>query len=99
MTRRFRVATTKAEEIHTGATFAPGEEAVGIDPSHPDDARKIEAGVFVEISGGAPPTYSDAVIRKATELGVDLATVKATGKRGVTVPDVERTHENQEVSK
>lgn len=49
----FRVASTKPEEIHTGATFAPGEEAAGFDPDNEEDARKLEEGLFVEVSQGA----------------------------------------------
>ena len=96
---RFRVASSKAEEVNSGATFAPGEEAIGIDPEHPDDARKIEEGRFVEIREKAAPKISAAVVKKAEELGVDLEQVEPSGKRGVTVADVQRTHDNQEASK
>lgn len=51
---RYRVAKSTPEEIQTGATFAPGEEAVGIDPAAPEVARKIEEGRFVEIQEEAP---------------------------------------------
>lgn len=97
-TRRFRVASPQMQEIHTGASFLPGEEAPGFDPSDPYDAAKLEEGLFVEIQGVEQPP-SAAVVRKAEELGVDLADVKPTGKRGITVADVVRTHENQEASK
>jgi|GEM_PF-3047980 len=96
--RRFRVASTKAEEVNSGATFAPGEEAIGFDPDNPEDARKLEEGLFVQIQEETVRPPSDAVIRKAEELGVDLAEVEPTGKTGVTVADVQRTHDNQEAT-
>lgn len=45
----YRVASSHPEETAVGATFAPGETVSGIDPSDPDDARKIKEGRFVEI--------------------------------------------------
>lgn len=95
----FRVASSKAEEIHTGATFAPGEEAIGFDPDHPDDARKLGEGLFVQVQEREVPAPSDAVKKKALELGVDLDAVVPTGAKGqVLVADVEKAHDNQEVS-
>lgn len=98
--KRFRVASTKAEEIHSGATFAPGEEAVGFDPSDPDDARKLGEGLFVQVHERSVPTPSKAVIEKAAELGVDLTAVdQGSGKHGaILVSDVERIHHSQEAS-
>ena len=96
---RFRVSSTKLEEAHTGASFAPGEEAIGIDPSNEDDARKIDEGRFVSIIEKAERKPSDAVVKKAEDLGVDLNDVKPTGKRGIIVADVQRTHDNQEENK
>ncbi len=98
---RYRVASTKAEEIHTGATFAPGEEAVGFDPSNPEDARKLEECLFVEIQERAVPAVSKAVREKAAELGVDLEQIGiGSGARGaIVVADVERIHDNQEETK
>jgi hypothetical protein len=96
---RFRVASTKLEEIHSGASFAPGEEAVGFDPNHPEDARKLDEGLIVEIQEEIVRPPSEAVVKKAEELGVDLDDVTPTGKTGITVADVQRTHDNQEESK
>lgn len=98
--KRFRVASSHPEENHTGATFAPGEEALGLDPENPDDARKIEEGRFVAILDEAPPKVSKEAEAKAEELGVDLALVEGTGaKDAITVADVQRTHDNQENAK
>jgi pyruvate/2-oxoglutarate dehydrogenase complex dihydrolipoamide acyltransferase (E2) component len=96
---RFRVASTKLEEIHSGASFAPGEEAVGFDPGNPEDARKLAEGLFVEIQEETVRPPSEAAVKRAEELGVDLNDVTPTGKTGITVADVQRTHDNQEASK
>lgn len=97
MTTRFRVTSSKLEEIHTGASFLPGEEAIGFDPENTDDARKLEEGLFVEIQAEAPREHSEAVVKKAVELGVDLDTVTPTGKNGdVLVADVEKAAQTQE---
>jgi pyruvate/2-oxoglutarate dehydrogenase complex dihydrolipoamide acyltransferase (E2) component len=94
---RYRVASSHPEETHTGATFAPGEEAVGFDPENSEDARKLEEGLFVAIQEKAPRPPSKEAVAKAEELGIDLEEVAGTGKDGaVTVADVERTHQNQE---
>ena len=98
MTDGYRVAGTRPEEIHTGATFAPGETAEGIDPENPFDAAKIAEGRFVAIQSGKPPKASKAAQKKAEDLGVDLEKVDGTGNKGaIGVADVERTHDNQEV--
>jgi pyruvate/2-oxoglutarate dehydrogenase complex dihydrolipoamide acyltransferase (E2) component len=97
---RYRVTSTKLEEIHTGATFLPGEEAIGFDPTDPDDARKLDEGLFVEIQTDAPREPSEAVLKKAEELDVDLETVAPTGKHGdILVADVEKAAKNQEENK
>jgi pyruvate/2-oxoglutarate dehydrogenase complex dihydrolipoamide acyltransferase (E2) component len=94
---RVRVAVSHPEEVHTGATFAPGEEAIGFDPSNEEDARKLEEGRFVVIQEKAARPPSKEAVAKAEELGVDLSEVAGTGKDGaITVADVERTHQNQE---
>lgn len=99
MSEGYRVASAHPEEIHTGAEFAPGEQAVGIDPSHPFDAAKITEGIFVPIRTTAALKASDAAEKKAEELGIDLSKVEGTGAKGaITVADVEQAHENQEVS-
>lgn len=94
----YRVAETRPEEIHTGATFAPGEMAEGIDPADPFDAAKIAEGRFVAVQSGKPPKASKAAQKKAEDLSADLSKVDGTGANGaITVADVERTHDNQEV--
>lgn len=45
----YRVTSSKPEEIHTGATFAPGEEVPGLDPKDPFDADKLERGLISEV--------------------------------------------------
>ena len=94
----FRVASTKPEEVHTGATFAPGEEAVGFDPSNPEDKRKLEEGLFVEIGEAKGPQFaSKEADERAAELGINATLIPGTGKDGaITVADVEKAHDNQE---
>ncbi len=94
----YRVAGTRPEEIHTGATFLPGETAEGIDPDDPFDAAKIAEGRFVAVQSDEPPKVSKAAQKKAEELSVDLLKVDGKGAKGaITVADVERAHDNQEV--
>ena len=52
---RYRVSSSHAEDIASGAVFAPGETAVGVDPENPFDKAKIEAGVLVEIKRRSKP--------------------------------------------
>jgi pyruvate/2-oxoglutarate dehydrogenase complex dihydrolipoamide acyltransferase (E2) component len=97
VTTRYRVASTKLEEIHTGASFLPGEEAPGFDPSDPDDARKLEEGLFVAIQDQPARPPSKEAVALAKELDVDLDKVAGSGANGtVTVADVQRTHDDQE---
>lgn len=42
--KRFRVTSTHAETISTGASFAPGELAVGVDEKDPHDKAAIDEG-------------------------------------------------------
>lgn len=46
---RYRVSSSHVEDIASGAVFAPGELAVGVDADDPHDASLIERGVLVEI--------------------------------------------------
>jgi pyruvate/2-oxoglutarate dehydrogenase complex dihydrolipoamide acyltransferase (E2) component len=98
---KFRAAGNRPVEIATGATFAPGENAPGVDPDNPHDAAEIEAGRLVElVEPKDPPEPSEAVVKKAAELQVDLAEVAGTGKRGaILVADVQKFHDNKEASK
>jgi len=98
MTDGYRVASQHPEEIHTGASFAPGETAEGIDPSNPFDAAKITEGRFVAVKAVPAPKASAEARAKAEELDVDLDEVDGTGAKGaITVADVVRAHDNQEV--
>ena len=88
------------EDIHTGATFAPGEEAIGLDPTDPFDAAKIADGAFEplpETPAETPPDATPDAVEKAAELGVDITTVAGSGKDGrILVADVEAAHDNEE---
>jgi pyruvate dehydrogenase E2 component (dihydrolipoamide acetyltransferase) len=98
--KRYRVASSQIEDIHTGAMFAPGETAVGIDPDDPYDAAKIVEGKFVELAEQTSPWASPEAEAKATELDISVDDIQGTGKNGgITVADVELAHDNQEVSK
>lgn len=46
MADRYRVALhcSHPEDIASGASFGPGETAVGVDPKHPHDKAAIEDG-------------------------------------------------------
>lgn len=46
---RFRVSSAHPEDLASGATFAPGETAVGVNPKDPHDARLIEEGRLVPL--------------------------------------------------
>jgi len=94
---RYRVTSPTVVDIHTGAMFAQGEEAIGFDPDDPHDAQLLADGRVVELQETAPPAPSAAVVKKAEELGVDLATVKGTGARGaILVEDVQNAHDQEE---
>lgn len=94
---RYRVTSPTVVDIHTGAMFAQGEEAIGFDPEDPHDARLLAEGRVVELQETAAPAPSDAVVKKAQELSVDLSTVKGTGARGaILVGDVENAHKASE---
>ncbi len=41
---RYRVTSSHPETISTGASFAPGELAVGVDPSDAHDKAAIDEG-------------------------------------------------------
>lgn len=91
MTQEYRVSSSHAEDIHTGASFAPGEVAVGVDPEDPHDAALIEDGRLVEVIPSEPVKASEAAEKAAAELGVDLAEVQGTGAGGgITVDDVKK---------
>jgi len=49
--KRFRVASTHAEDLASGATFEPGAVCVGVDEKDPHDQRLIEEGRLVLVSG------------------------------------------------
>lgn len=84
-----RVVSTHAEDIASGAAFGPGEIAVGVDPSDPYDRTKIEEGKLLPLDPPAEPKATEAAVKKAAELGVDLSTVTATGANDqITVDDV-----------
>lgn len=51
--RRFRVASSHAEDIASGATFEPGATCVGVNEKDPHDKRLIEEGRLV-LLGGEP---------------------------------------------
>lgn len=44
MADRYTVESEHAEDISTGQTFYPGDEAKGVDPKHPHDKAMIEDG-------------------------------------------------------
>lgn len=48
--RKFQAAGNRPVEIGTGATFAPGEPAPGVDPSDPHDAVQIDEGRLVDVT-------------------------------------------------
>jgi pyruvate/2-oxoglutarate dehydrogenase complex dihydrolipoamide acyltransferase (E2) component len=99
--KRYRVASTQIEDIHTGAMFAPGETAVGFDPADPYDAAKLADGKFVAIAEpiGEQVDATPDAIERAAELEVDLEKVAGSGKNNrILVGDVEKAHENQEAS-
>ena len=54
----YRVVSTHVEDIASGAMFANGEVAAGINPKDEYDKAKIDAGVFVPVIG--TPPESDA---------------------------------------
>jgi pyruvate/2-oxoglutarate dehydrogenase complex dihydrolipoamide acyltransferase (E2) component len=94
------LTSQRVEDIHTGAMFAPGEEAVGLDPDNDYDAAKIADGAFEPIPPDAEEAGPDATpeaVEKAAELGVDLSQVTGTGENGrIKVGDVEKAHEAEE---
>lgn len=53
---RYRVSSTHPVDIASGAVFAPGETAVGVDSEDPHDKRLIEEGVLVETTSSKPKT-------------------------------------------
>jgi hypothetical protein len=52
---RYRVSSSHAEDIASGAVFAPGETAVGVNPDNPHDKELIDRGVLVEITRPSKP--------------------------------------------
>lgn len=95
---QYRVSSNQIEDIHTGATFGPGEVAVGFDPDNPFDAAKLAEGKFVQLAESESPQRfsSPEAEAKAQELRIDAADITPTGKTGITVTDVEKASENQE---
>lgn len=73
MSDRYRVISGHAETISTGATFGPGEEAVGLDPKNPHDEALIADGKFVVITEGPNPVdmTDDDLQKWASDLKVD----------------------------
>lgn len=55
--RRFRVASSHAEDLASGATFEPGAVCVGVNEKDPHDKRLIEEGRLV-LLGGEPAAKS-----------------------------------------
>lgn len=101
MAERYRVISTHAEDIASGAMFEPGEWAIGVDPDRPFDRAKIEAGKLLPESGMTIPQTTPAAEARAVELGIDLSTVIGNGADGrITVGDVESaadtTHQEEE---
>jgi hypothetical protein len=47
MADRYRVASRHPEDLASGASFAPGELAKGVNPKDPHDKRLIEEGRLV----------------------------------------------------
>lgn len=46
----YRVTSLHAETISTGATFAPGENATGVNPKNEHDKALIDDGKLVEVT-------------------------------------------------
>jgi pyruvate/2-oxoglutarate dehydrogenase complex dihydrolipoamide acyltransferase (E2) component len=89
MADRYWVNSTHAEDIASGRLFEPREWAIGVDPSHPYDRAKIDAGRLTPECSTAPKA-TEAAEARATELGIDLSTVTGTGAGGsIKVSDVE----------
>jgi pyruvate/2-oxoglutarate dehydrogenase complex dihydrolipoamide acyltransferase (E2) component len=96
MTTTYRVTSAKAEEIHTGATFAPGDTAVGFDPADAEDARKLDEGLFAEVREPELDVTEEAE-ELAREQGLDLGKVAGSGQNGrITKGDVEKAVKDRE---
>ena len=79
----------EAEESDTGQ--APGERREAPRADEPDAQPTAEAAPPSSGNGEGPLYASPAVRRLAREMGVDLATVKGTGRKGrITKEDLER---------
>jgi pyruvate dehydrogenase E2 component (dihydrolipoamide acetyltransferase) len=79
----------EAEEADTGQ--APGERREAPRADEPDAQPTAEAAPPSSGNGEGPLYASPAVRRLAREMGVDLATVKGTGRKGrITKEDLER---------
>ncbi len=101
MKEQYRVSSTQIEDIHTGATFAHGEIAVGFDPDDPYDAAKLAEGKIVKVAEPQEPTPgpTDEAVELAAELGIDLGNVAGSGAKGrITKGDVQKAYENQEAT-
>jgi len=51
---RYRVASTHAEDLASGATFEPGAVCVGVNEKDPHDQRLIEEGRLVPLRAKRP---------------------------------------------
>ena len=87
----------EAEESDTGQ--APGERREAPRADEPDAQPTAEAAPPSSGNGEGPLYASPAVRRLAREMGVDLATVKGTGRKGrITKEDLERQPAGQPLS-
>ncbi len=87
----------EAEEADTGQ--APGERREAPRADEPDAQPTAEAAPPSSGNGEGPLYASPAVRRLAREMGVDLATVKGTGRKGrITKEDLERQPAGQPLS-
>jgi len=91
---RYRVNSRHNEDIASGAQFGPGEWAIGVDPDHPFDRAKIDAGILIPEQPPPAIKATEAAEKKAAELGIDLSTVTGTGSGDqITIDDVEAAQE------
>src|SRR4051794_30635221 len=86
----YRVVSRHPEDTADGQMFGPGETIQDLDLSIPHNLRLLEDGCVVALGPVKPPDPpSEPAVKKATELGVNIAEVQGTGKDGrVTVDDV-----------
>jgi pyruvate/2-oxoglutarate dehydrogenase complex dihydrolipoamide acyltransferase (E2) component len=94
---QYRVISAQVEDIHTGASFGPGEVAIGFDPDNPYDAAKLADEKFVAVAEPDGPEITDEARELAEQLGVDLEKVAGSGQNGrILIGDVQKASENQE---